>query len=87
MSPALQRVMSELKQLTVQEQWKLLGYLTNQLQSSVRLVSKPQPDVQPAVGSMGVDALLAETSGSWGNLSIEEIDTALRRQRQIDWGE
>ena len=87
MSPALQRVMSELKQLTPEEQWKLLGYLMNQLQASVRLVTRPQPEVQPSVQSMSVDALLAETSGSWGHLSIEEIDTELKRQRQIDWGE
>ncbi|MDF5716988.1 MAG: hypothetical protein PUP93_24750 [Rhizonema sp. NSF051] len=87
MSPALQRVMSELKQLTPEEQWKLLGYLMNQLQANVRLVTRSQPKVQPSVGSVSVDTLLAETSGTWGHLSIEEIDTKLKRQRQIDWGE
>ena len=87
MRPALQRVMSELKQLTLEEQWKLLGYLMNQLQANVRLVTSPQPEVQPSGRSMGIDALLSETSGSWGHLSIEEIDIELQRQRQSDWGE
>ncbi|NEP13226.1 MAG: hypothetical protein F6K14_24075 [Symploca sp. SIO2C1] len=87
MSPTLQRMMSELKQLTLEEQWKLLGYLMNQLQANFRLVTERQSEVQLSVGSVDVDALLAETSGSWGNLSIEEIDTELIRQRQIDWGE
>jgi len=87
MSPTLQRVMSELKQLTLEEQWKLLGYLMNQLQANFRLVTQPQSEVQLSLTSVDVDALLAETSGSWGNLSIEEIDTELVRQRQLDWGE
>ncbi|NES20552.1 MAG: hypothetical protein F6K41_16875 [Symploca sp. SIO3E6] len=87
MSPTLQRVMSELKQLTLEEQWQLLGYLINQLQANFRLVTQPQSKVQLSVGSVDVDALLAETSGSWGNLSIEEIDTELIRQRQLDWEE
>ncbi len=87
MSPTLQRMMSELKQLTLEEQWKLLGYLMNQLQANFPLVTELQSEVQLSVGSVDIDALLAETSGSWGNLSIEEIDTELIRQRQIDWGE
>ncbi len=87
MSPTLQRMMSELKQLTLEEQWKLLGYLMNQLQAKFPLVTELQSEVQLSVGSVDIDALLAETSGSWGNLSIEEIDTELIQQRQIDWGE
>jgi len=87
MSPTLQRVMSELKQLTLEEQWKLLGYLMNQLQANIRFVREPHSEMQLAVDSVDIDALLAETSGSWGNLSIEEIDTELIRQRQRDWGE
>jgi hypothetical protein len=87
MSPTLQRVMSELKQLTLEDQWKLLGYLTNQLQANVRLVTRPQVEIEPSVGSVDVDALLAKTSGSWGHFGIEEVDAELKRQRQIDWGE
>jgi hypothetical protein len=29
--------------------------------------------------------VLAETRGSWGNKSIDEIDILLNRQRQEDW--
>ena len=86
MSPTLQRVMSELNQLTLEEQWKLLGYLMNQLQSSVRLVARPKSE-QSAVGATDIEALIEETSGIWGRRSIEEIDAELNRQRRIDWGE
>lgn len=87
MSPALQRAIGELQQLTLEEQWKLLRYLIERLQASVPFVAQPPAEAQAAVSSVSVDALLAETRRSWGDRSIEEIDTALQRQRQIDWGE
>ena len=86
MSPTLQRLISELNQLTLEEKWKLLGYLMNQLQSSVCLVASPKPE-HLSVGVLNIDSLIEETSGSWGRQSLEEIDAELNRQRQIDWGE
>lgn len=32
-----------------------------------------------------VDAILEATQGCWGNMSIEDIDASLDRQRQFDW--
>ncbi|MBE9077021.1 hypothetical protein IQ241_06870 [Romeria aff. gracilis LEGE 07310] len=87
MSPTLQRVMSDLKQLTLNEQWKLVGYLMNQLQSKVQIAEALQPEVESSTGAMSIDELLEETRGSWGDRSPEAIDAELARLRQIDWGE
>lgn len=87
MNPTLQQVMSDLQRLTLEEQWKLLGYLMHQLQAHVRLVARPQPELQPSFDLVDVNTLLEETCGSWGHQQIEEIDASLNRQRQLDWGE
>ncbi len=34
-----------------------------------------------------VEKILKETKGSWGNLSLDEIDARLTEQRKFDWGE
>lgn len=34
-----------------------------------------------------VDALLAETAGAWGRLSLAEVDARIQSLRQRDWGE
>lgn len=87
MGSNLQRVMGELTQLTLAEQWKLLGYLMTQLQSRVDWTIELQPEGGSMVGSAGIDALIEETRGSWGHQSIEAIDAELAQQRQISWGE
>lgn len=51
MNPTLQRVMNDLKQLTLEEQWKLLGCLMNQLQANVRLVVASEVETQPSADS------------------------------------
>ncbi|MFK0733629.1 MAG: hypothetical protein HEQ35_03265 [Gloeotrichia echinulata IR180] len=87
MNPTLQQVMSDLKRLTLEEQWKLLGYLINQLRATVSLVARPEPELQTSFDLVDLDTLLEETRGSWGHLPIEEIDASLNRQRQLDWRE
>ena len=85
MSQAVQRAIGELQRLTLEALLKLLGYFVKLL--SVSLAAQRPAAEKSAVDSVGIDALLAETRGSWGRLSIEEIDAELKRQRQIDWGE
>ena len=87
MNPTLQQVMSDLKRLPLEEQWKLLGCLMNQLQAHVSLVIRLQPELQAPLDLVSVDALLEETCGSWGHQRIEDIDANLNQQRQFDWEE
>jgi hypothetical protein len=88
MSPTLQRAINELNHLTPQEQWKLLGYLTNQLQAAVHLEESPQPTLRLSANTTAdIATLLEETKGIWGDKSLEEIDDELDKQRQSDWGE
>ena len=87
MSQTLQSVISQLNHLTLEEQWKLLGYLMNRLQSTVRFSGKNRSGLQTPVDETDVNALLAETRGSWANRSLEEIDAKLNQQRVISWGE
>lgn len=42
MTPALKQVLNDLNQLSIDEQWTLLGYLMNQLQKKMRLVIEPK---------------------------------------------
>lgn len=86
MSQTLQNMISQLNRLTLEEQWKLLGYLMNRLQSTVCL-SGSWSGLKTSVNETEVNALLAETKGSWENRGIEEIDAELNRQRKMSWGE
>ncbi|MGB3292601.1 MAG: hypothetical protein WBB01_06435 [Phormidesmis sp.] len=86
MSQRLQDAIDQLDHLTLEEQWKLLGHLINRLQSTVCFTGENQLDLQPPIDETDVNALLAETRGSWGNRSIEEIDADLNRQREMNWG-
>lgn len=85
MSQSLQNAISQLNHLTLEEQWKLLGYLMNRLQSTVRL-SGDQVGLQTPIDETEVNTILAETKGTWENRSIEEIDAELNRQREMSWG-
>lgn len=87
MGSMLQRVMSEVPQLTPEEQWQLLGYLMLQLKPRFSWSMVPQSAGEPTVELAGVDALLEEAKGCWGYASIEEIDAELQQQRQNDWGD
>ena len=86
MSPILQRMMSDLRLLSLEEQWQLLSHLVNQLRSEVAEVDQTQSKTSPDKNAADVDAILQTTQGCWGNMSIEEIDASLDRQRQFDWG-
>jgi hypothetical protein len=46
-------------------------------------------DVQHSLGEKRTIAkkILAETRGSWGHKSMDQIDAELDLQRQEDWGE
>jgi predicted RecB family endonuclease len=85
MSPILQRLMSDLRLLSLEEQWQLLSYLVNQLRTEVVEVDKTPSETSPSKNTTDVDAILQATRGCWGNMSIEEIDAKLDRQRQYDW--
>jgi hypothetical protein len=85
MSPTLQRAIDELKHLTPQEQWELLGYLSKQLQGTVNSEKNPQLAPEPSTNTHNTATLLEETQGMWGHKSIEEIDDELNKQRQSDW--
>ena len=85
MSQILQRVMSDLRLLSLEEQWQLLSYLVNQLHSGVTAVDPTLPQAPPDMNATDVDAILQATQGCWGNRSIQEIDASLDRQRQFDW--
>lgn len=87
MSPTFQRVINDLKQLSSEEQWTLLSYLVNQLQVKANLSKQQSLSYQTPDKNLDIDQLLEETSGSWGNLSIEEIDAEMNRQRILNWGE
>ncbi len=87
MSPTLQRVISELKQLSSEEQWTLLSYLVRQLQAKANLFKQQNLTHQDPNKALDVDRLLEETSGSWGNSTVEEIDAEMTRQRVFSWGE
>ncbi|MBW4484646.1 MAG: hypothetical protein KME14_19095 [Tildeniella torsiva UHER 1998/13D] len=87
MSPTLQRVIRELKMLSSEEQWTLLSYLVSQLQMKASLLKHPSPAGPSSDDTLEIDRLLKETSGSWGNLSVEEIDAEMDRQRAFSWGE
>ncbi len=87
MSPTLQRVIGELKQLSSDEQWTLLSYLVSQLQAKANLFKQQNLIHQDPNEALDVDRLLEETSGSWGNSTVEEIDAEMTRQRVFSWGE
>jgi hypothetical protein len=85
MSPILQRLMSDLRLLSLEEQWKLLSYLVNQLRAGVEESDQPQSETLPNKNTSDVDEVLQATHGCWGNMSLENIDASLDRQRQFDW--
>lgn len=87
MSPTLQRVIRELKMLSSEDQWTLLSYLVNQLQAKASYLKHSSPADPGPDETSAVDRLLEETSGSWGNLSVEEIDAEMDSQRAFSWGE
>ena len=78
-------MMSDLRLLSLEEQWKLMSYLVNQLRPGVVEADQMQPDILPGKNAADIDAILQATQGCWGNSSIEEIDANLDRQRQLDW--
>jgi hypothetical protein len=86
MSPILRRMMSDLRLLSLKEQWQLLSHLVSQLRSEVAEVDQTQFETSPDKNTADVDVILRATQGCWGNVSIEEIDASLNRQRQLDWG-
>jgi len=86
MSPILQRMMSELRLLSLEEQWKLLSHLVSQLRSEVLDADETASEALSNKNTADVDAVLQATQGCWGNVSIEEIDASLNQQRQLDWG-
>jgi DNA anti-recombination protein RmuC len=85
MSPSLQRMLSDLRLLSIEERWNLLSHLVNQLRSGVAETEQMQSETSPDQNAADVDAILRATQGCWGNVSIEEIDASLNRQRQFDW--
>ncbi len=82
MSPTLQRMMSDLRLLSLEEQWKLMSYLVNRLRPEVVEADQTQSETLPGRNAADIDAILQATQGCWGNSSIEEINTNLDRQRQ-----
>ncbi|MCY7391019.1 MAG: hypothetical protein LH647_05795 [Leptolyngbyaceae cyanobacterium CAN_BIN12] len=84
MSPLLQRVLTELNQLAPEEQWQVMEHLMRHLQEGAVVIAKPQYENDRLAR---VEKILQETEGSWGNLSLDEIDAQLAHQRQFDWGE
>ena len=87
MSPKLQRVMSELTQLSSEEQWTLLSYLVSQLHGRASSLNNSALDAQGSGDASYINRLLDETRGSWGQSSVEEIDAVLERQRKLSWRE
>ncbi len=97
MSPLLQQVLSELDQLTPEEQWQVMGHLMSQLQEGAVVTAKPDAPVAHQVSDLESQAwaerrtrakqVLEATCGAWGNKTLDEIDAELDRQRQEDWGE
>ncbi len=87
MSPSLQRVMSELTQLSSEEQWTLLSYLVSKLYGRTSLLEDSALDAQGSGDASDINRLLDETRGSWGKLNIEEIDGEIERQRKLNWGD
>lgn len=85
MSPVLQRLMSDLRLLSLEEQWKLLSYLVNQLRTGVMEVDQMQSETPLDKNAAAIDAILQATQSCWGNTGIEELDADLARQRQFDW--
>jgi hypothetical protein len=87
MSPTLQRVIRELKMLSSEDQWTLLSYLVSQLQVKASYLKHQSPPNPGPDEISEVDRLMEETSGSWGNLGVDEIDAEMERQRALNWGE
>lgn len=87
MSPSLQRVMSELTQLSSEEQWTLLSYLVSQLHARTSSLKGSALDAQGSEDVLDINKLLDETRGSWGQSSVEEIDAEIERQRKLSWGD
>lgn len=79
--------MSDLRLLSLKEQWQLLSHLVSQLRSEVAEVDQNQFETSSDENTADVDAILRATQGCWGTVSIEEIDANLNRQRQLDWGD
>lgn len=82
MSALLQQVLNEIDQLTPEEKWQVMSHVMHQLQPVN--VAKPQHENDRVARA---EKILRETEGSWGNLSLDEIDAQLAHQRQFDWGE
>ncbi|HZG38597.1 MAG TPA: hypothetical protein VEZ50_07935 [Nodosilinea sp.] len=87
MSPSLQRVMSELTQLSSEEQWTLLSYLVSKLHAHRSSPENLASDDQGSGNALDINRLLDETRGSWGKSSVEEIDAEIERQRKLSWGD
>ncbi|MBD2233838.1 hypothetical protein [Phormidium tenue] len=87
MSPSLQRVMSELTQLSSEEQWTLLSYLVSQLHARTSSLKDSALEVQGSGSSSDINKLLDETRGSWGQSSVEEINAEIEQQRKLSWGD
>jgi hypothetical protein len=79
MTPQLQRVFQDLKQLNHTDRWQILEYLLGQF--------KPTVEISHSSNTLSVQEILASTRGSWGETSLDEIDRQLADQRQLDWGE
>ncbi|MBD1916576.1 MULTISPECIES: hypothetical protein [Cyanophyceae] len=78
--------MSELTQLSSEEQWTLLSYLVSQLHARTSSL-KNSAEAQDLADSSEINKLLDETRGSWGQSSVEEIDAEIERQRKLSWGD
>ncbi|WP_008311173.1 hypothetical protein [Leptolyngbya sp. PCC 6406] len=85
MSPILLRMMSDLKLLSLEEQWKLLSHLINQLRAGSAQVPPMKAGTKADVQALEVDGILQATQGCWGNASVDQIDATLNHQRQFDW--
>ncbi|PSN11308.1 hypothetical protein C7293_24840 [filamentous cyanobacterium CCT1] len=78
-------MLSDLRLLSLEEQWKLMSYLVNWLRPGVLGADQTQPEIPPGKNAADIDAILQATQGCWGNSSVEEIDANLHQQRQLDW--
>ncbi|MEM6716817.1 MAG: hypothetical protein AAF827_10960 [Cyanobacteria bacterium P01_D01_bin.6] len=77
--------MSDLRLLSLEEQWQLLSYLVNQLRAGIVEADQAPSKIPNGKNATDVDEVLQATQGCWGNMSIADIDADLDRQRQFDW--
>jgi hypothetical protein len=97
MKRSLQHLLTDLDQLTPEEQWQVMGHLMSQLQEGAVVIAKPDAPVDHQVSDLESQTwaekrarakqVLEATCGAWGNKTLDEIDAELDRQRQEDWGE